>query len=222
MDELFTTCERTGETLIRARALNTVGWILGELQDHDGAIDWNRRSETLALELGAPDPEIESNARLNLGDNLRALGRLDEAEEYYRMVEQVVRDPKPRERFAIWRYSQHLFHSYGELWLARGDYEKALSYANECVQLAESTNRPKNVIKGRRLRGQVLTAQGKFDEAEPEIEVALAIAREIGNPPQLWKTLVALGELRKAQAKSDEARDAYREAARSSTLWPKV
>ena len=211
LHEALAICERTGEMLVRARALNTVGWVLGELQDHEAAIEWNQRSEETALVINAPDPEIESNARLNTGDSLRALGRLDEAEKYYQMVEEVVRNATPRERFAIWLYSQHLFHSYGELWLERGNYEKALSYADECIDLAESTNRPKNVIKGRRLRGQVLLAQAKPDQADPEIEIALALAKEIGNPPQLWKTLVALGDLRKSQGREGEAKHAYGE-----------
>jgi len=37
------------------------------------------------------DTEIQSNARLNLGDSLAALGRADEAEEHFQAVEQVVR-----------------------------------------------------------------------------------------------------------------------------------
>jgi class 3 adenylate cyclase/tetratricopeptide (TPR) repeat protein len=212
LHEALAICDRTGELLVKARAMNTVGWVLGELQDHEAAIEWNKQSEQAALEVHAPDPEIESNARLNLGDNLRALGRLDEAEKYYEMVEEVVRRATPRERFALWLYSQHFFHSSGELWFERGDYERALSYADECVQLAESTNRPKNVVKGRRLRGEIMTAQGKLSEAGEEIEMALAIAREIGNPPQLWKTLVALGDLSKAQGREEDAKAAYDEA----------
>jgi class 3 adenylate cyclase/tetratricopeptide (TPR) repeat protein len=212
LHEALADCERTGEMLVRARALNTVGWILSELQDHEAAIEWDKRSEEAALQINAPDPEIESNARLNMGDSLRALGRLDEAEKYYEIVEQVVRNATPRERFAVWLYSQHLFHSYGELWLQRGDYAKAMSYADECIELAESTNRPKNVVKGHRLRGQALLALDKPDEAEPEIEMALAIAQEIGNPPQIWKTYVALGQVRQAQGRPDEAKNAYAEA----------
>jgi len=184
LHEALPVCERTGEMLIRARALNTVGWVLGELQDHETAIEWDKRSEETALEMNAPDPEIESNARLNTGDSLRALGRPDEAEKYYQMVEEVVRNAKPREQFMLWSYSQHLFHSYGELWLERGDYEKALSYADECVQLAESTNRPKNVVKGRRLRGQVLMTQGKLGEAEPEIEMLSPSRRRSATRPR--------------------------------------
>ena len=212
LHEALAICERTGEVLIRSRVMNTVGWVLGELQDHETAIEWNKRSEEAALSINAPDPEIESNARLNLGDSLRALGRPDEAEPYYEMVERVVRSATPREHFALWLYSQHLFHSYGELCLERGDLDRALSYADECTKLAESTNRPKNVVKGRRLRGQVLTAQGKLAEAQTEIDTALAIAKEIGNPPQLWKTYVALGDLQNAQGCAQDAVASYREA----------
>ena len=39
----------------------------------------------------------------------------------------------------LWRYAQHMFHSYGELWLERGDSAKAMSYAEECMQLAEKS-----------------------------------------------------------------------------------
>ena len=212
LNDHLATCDRTGEQLFRARALNTVGWLLGELQNHEEALPWNKRSEDAALALGIPDQEIESNARLNAGDSLMALGRLDEAEKYYQMVEKVVRNPTPMEHFALWLYSQHFFHSYGELWLVRGDLEKALGLADECINLAESSNRPKNVVKGRRLKGQVLTAQGKLKDAEREIDVALGIAKEVGNPPQLWKTYVALGDLRKAQGRVDEAKQAYGEA----------
>jgi tetratricopeptide (TPR) repeat protein len=68
------------------------------------------------------------------------------------------------------------------------------------------------VIEGRRLRGQVLLAQGRLDEAEEELSAALAVAAEVGNPPQLWKTHVAIGDLRSAQGRPAEARRAYSEA----------
>ena len=112
----------------------------------------------------------------------------------------------------LWRYAQHLFHSYGELWLARGDYEKALAYADECLALAEQSDSKKNIVKGRRLRGQVFLAQGKLAEAEKELATALEIAQEIGNPPQLWNTHAALGDLRQAQGRVDDGRQAYRDA----------
>jgi class 3 adenylate cyclase/tetratricopeptide (TPR) repeat protein len=212
LKDVLATCERTGEVLFQTRALNTMGWIYAELEDHQRAIEWNTRGVEAAVEAHFPDAERESNARVNLGDNLLALGRSDEAEEQFQKVEQVVRNPRPPDRWMLWRYSQHLFHSYGELWLARGDYDKALAYADECLALAEPSDSKKNIVKGRRLRGQVFLAQGKLAEAERELATALEIAQQIGNPPQLWKTHAVLGDLRRVQGRADEARQAYRDA----------
>jgi class 3 adenylate cyclase/tetratricopeptide (TPR) repeat protein len=214
LGDMLATCDRTGETLFRARALNTVGWIHAELQDHEIAIDWDLRSEEAALAINAPDPEIESNARLLLADSFLALGRLDEAEEYLAKVESVVRNPRPEDALLLWGYSQHFYHSAGELRMARREYEQALSLAAECIELAQSTNRPKNVVKGLRLRGQAQLALGKLDESEKSLYQALELAKAVGNPPQLWKTHVALGDLLRARNRPGEASGSYKEAVR--------
>jgi class 3 adenylate cyclase/tetratricopeptide (TPR) repeat protein len=205
-------CERVGDFGRLAYALNLTGWVYGEVENHERALEWNTRGIEVPLEHGFPHPEHEHNARLNLGDNLLALGRPDEAEAQFRIVERTVRRPRPQDRWMLWRYAQHLFHSYGELWLARGDPARALAYADDCLRLAEPTESKKNVVKARRLRGQALLTQGKPAAAASEVATALRVAREVGNPPQLWKTLAALGELRRAQGRAGEAREAYGEA----------
>jgi tetratricopeptide (TPR) repeat protein len=96
------------------------------------------------------------------------------------------------------------------LWLIRGDAARALAYAEECLQLAEEAGCRKNIVKGRRLGGQALLAQGKLAEAEQELARALELAQAVGNPPQLWKTHQALGDLRTAQGRPDEAHACYR------------
>ncbi|MBI3246573.1 MAG: tetratricopeptide repeat protein [Deltaproteobacteria bacterium] len=111
-----------------------------------------------------------------------------------------------------WRYMQHCCHSLGELWLTKGDAEKALQFADECLQLAEPTESRKNIVKGWRLRGQAFCMQGKLVEAEAVLLKALTLAQEVGNPPQLWKTYQALGELYEKQESKDQARSAYASA----------
>ena len=211
--EVIDTSDRVGSVLFQPRAVNTVGWIYAELEDHQRALEWNRASLELASAPGG-DPDCGANARINMGDNLMALGRMDEAEEQFRAAEALARSPVPAQAWFAWRYSQHLFHSYGELWLARGDLERAMAFANECVEVAEHNSSAKNVIKGRRLRGQVLTAEGRrrLDEAEQELSTALEVAIEVGNPPQLWKTHAAIGELRRIQERPEDARRAYGQA----------
>jgi tetratricopeptide (TPR) repeat protein len=212
LDELLARCEHIGDVLYRARALNTAGWIYGELQDHQRALELNSQSLDIARGIQVADTEIQSNARLNLGDNLLALGRLAKAEEHFQAVEQVVRHPRPQDRWALAHYAQHLFHSYGELCLVREEWDKALVYAGECLALAEASACRKNIVKARRLRAQVFLACGQVREAETELDQAAPIARQLGNPPQLWQTLVTIGDLRQAQGRTEDATQAYREA----------
>jgi tetratricopeptide (TPR) repeat protein len=213
LETVQTTSERVGDVLLLPRVFNTVGWIYGELQDHEQALEWNQACVNFVHGIpGFPNPDVEPHARINLGDNLIALGRPDEADAQFEAAEAVYRSPRPADRWMAWRYGQHLFHSYGELWLARGDLERAKAYADECLDVALLNSSAKNVVKGRRLQGQILLAQGRFKEAEEELASALATAHEVGNPPQLWKTHAAIGELRRAEARPEEARRAYTEA----------
>lgn len=116
-----------------------------------------------------------------------------------------------------WRYLQHCCHSLGELWLMKGDGQKALAFAEECLSLAEATDSRKNIVKGWRLKGQALLLQGssaKAQEAQAALEHALGMATEIGNPPQRWKTYQAIGKLREQTGEYGHARAAYDNALR--------
>jgi class 3 adenylate cyclase/tetratricopeptide (TPR) repeat protein len=213
LETLQSTSERVGDVLITPRLLNTLGWIFGELQDLQRGLEWNQACVEFVQGIpGFPNPDVEAHARLNLGDYLVALGRPVEAEVHFQAAEARFRSPLPADRWMAWRYGQHLFHSYGELWLARGDLDRARAYADECLELALFHSSTKNIVKARRLQAQILLARGRFKEAEEELAAALATAHEVGNPPQLWKTHAAIGELRDVQGRSTEALMAYREA----------
>jgi class 3 adenylate cyclase/tetratricopeptide (TPR) repeat protein len=210
LQETLDLCERVGDMVARVRCLNTMGYVYGELCDFARATDWNQRGLEMALAANAPVREVEMNARLNLAENLLAQGQVDEAEQQFRSVEQVVRDPEVV--WMRWRYAQRFFHSFGEWCLARDEPARALLMADECLALAEDSGSRKNIVKARRLRGQCHLAEGRPAQAEPELTAALALAREVGSPPQIWKTLAALGELRVAQGRAEKAGEAYREA----------
>jgi class 3 adenylate cyclase/tetratricopeptide (TPR) repeat protein len=202
--------ERVGDWQVRLRVVNTIGWVFAELEDHEQASEWNRYGVAVAGNTaGLPDPEIEFNARLNLADNLIALGEPDAAEQELKTVEAVVRDPTPAQRWLLWRYSMHFFASYGELWLDRGHPSEALAYADECLQLAEHSASRKYVVRSRRLRGQAFLVQDRPDHAEQELSTALELAMNLANPPQMWKTHAAIGDLWRAQGRIEDARRAY-------------
>jgi tetratricopeptide (TPR) repeat protein len=210
--EVLDVSARVGEVLMPPRTLNSIGWVHGELLNPGVALDWNERSAAAARELNLPDPEIECNARLNIADNLMALERLTEAAGQFAFVERVVTAPTPADRFMLWRYTQHYYHSYGELQFLRGDAETAAMLADKCLRLAEDTDTRKNIVKARRLRGQARMTLGDLSAAESDITAALELATELGNPGQLWKTYEALGDLRSAQRRDGDAKAVYAEA----------
>ena len=183
----------------------------GEIYNLEAAIRYNREGAEASYKVG--DPEIIRNAEINLGDDYLLVGDLEQAQRY---LEKVYGDTQQRgkwgEEWMKWRYSQHLYHSLGELWLTKGDAAQALEFAEECLKLAEPTMSRKNLVKGWRLKGQALLAQGQGEQAEAALSRALTIAREIGNPPQLWKTYQALGALYEWQADLERARAAYQSA----------
>jgi tetratricopeptide (TPR) repeat protein len=179
----------------------------GELCDFERGIELNQRGLDLAYEVG--DPEITINAQINLADCAFAVG---ERERARRDLEELYGSLPGMHEWMKWRYSQHVMHSLGETVLAAGEAERALALADECLALAEPTDSRKNIVKGRRLRGEALLALGKQEPAEKELLAALQVARGAGNPPQLWKTCVSIGDLRSVQGRAADARDIYGEA----------
>ena len=210
--ETVATGDRIGEVFMRIRATNSVGWIFNEIQSFDQAIDWNQRGVDVAVEATTLDSEVENNARLNLGDTYMALGHFDMAHEQFERVGEIVRNPKPEDRISYYNYSPHYLASAGDLACLLGEHERAIPLADQCIEMAIKSRRPKNEVKGRRLRGRALMTLGELGDAENELARAAEIARTIGNPPQLWKTLTALGDLRAAQKDSAQASGLYREA----------
>ena len=75
------------------------------------------------------DPEIIRNAEINLGDYYLLRGDLRAA--HSTTLKKFTVDSQQRgkwgEEWMKWRYMQHCCHSLGELWLAKGDAEKALA-----------------------------------------------------------------------------------------------
>jgi tetratricopeptide (TPR) repeat protein len=211
LQEALALSDRLGDKMFKCRVLNSLGWVYGELYNLETAIRYNREGAEASYQVG--DPEIIRNAEINLGDDYLLMGDLEQAQRY---LEKVYADTQQREQWGEewmkWRYAQHLYHSLGELWLAKGDAGQALEFAEECLKLAEPTTSRKNLVKGWRLKGQALLAQGQGEQAEAALARALTLAREIGNPPQLWKTYQAMGALYESQADLECAQAAYQSA----------
>jgi tetratricopeptide (TPR) repeat protein len=111
-----------------------------------------------------------------------------------------------------WRYSTHCWASLGELWLARGDVERAERHANQALEIAVPTRSRKYEIRAWRVKGDAALRRGKLDEAEDALRRALALALEIGEPREQWLNHAARGRLLAARGDAAGARLAYRAA----------
>jgi class 3 adenylate cyclase/tetratricopeptide (TPR) repeat protein len=203
--------EKVGDEIFFHRLLNCLGWLHFEVGDLERAANFNLRGSEGARKRG--DPETFANAELNLADIWLVQGDLGQAQELLEGIERVVVDPGTSD-WQKWRYSMHLFTSFGELFLARGDFARTRAYLDRALEIAARTTSRKYLVKVWRLRGELALARRQWDDADGALREALALAHAVGNPTQLWKTHLAQGRLATAQGNRDLARQGY-ESARS-------
>jgi tetratricopeptide (TPR) repeat protein len=207
--EGLTLSEKVGAEVRRLRFLNSLAWLYSECGDLDRAFDLNQRSAEGARKRG--DPETIANAELNLGDLFLAQSDFPLAQECLDGVYRLANDPATSD-WMKWRYSMHLFVSYGEFWLASGNLTKAEEFADQCLEIALRTDSRKYLVSGWRLKGEIAFARKQWEESKAALQKALSIADAISNPTQLWKTHLAMGRLHTEVKRPELARHAYHAA----------
>jgi tetratricopeptide (TPR) repeat protein len=106
-----------------------------------------------------------------------------------------------------------LWAAMADLALARGDAERALQTADRLVETAPGSARSP-IPRLELLRGQALTALGRYGEGEQALDDALDAATWAGARPLLWRIHAARARLDAAQGKTEVADQAL-EAAQS-------
>jgi class 3 adenylate cyclase/tetratricopeptide (TPR) repeat protein len=201
--------EKVSSEYWHLKILNSFGWLFMEVGHLDPAIDPNQRSAQGAKKRG--DAEMVANAELNLADIFISKSDLSVAQEFLDGVYRLAQHPATSD-WMKWRYSTHLFASLGELWLARGELNRAEAFADQCLEIATRTNSRKYMVKGWRLKGQIAYARRQWDAAEGWLQQALPLAQTVGNPTQIWQTYRALGEFHTEAKRPEQARQAYQAA----------
>jgi class 3 adenylate cyclase/tetratricopeptide (TPR) repeat protein len=200
---------KVGDEIWLHRLLNAQGWYYIELGDLERALEFNRDGAAGARKRG--DPETASNAEANLGDIFIAQGDLNLAWDVLEGVHRVIKDASVSE-WQKWRYSMHVFASLADLWLARGNLDKARTFTDQCLEVATRTTSRKYLARGWRLRGEIAFASRAWNESEAALRRALTIAERVGNPTQLWKTHATLGALHATVGRLGASARAYRSA----------
>jgi tetratricopeptide (TPR) repeat protein len=201
--------EKVGDEIFHLRVMNSLGWLYLECGNFERSFELNFQAAERAKKRG--DPETVANAELNLSDILILKEDFTSALEYLEHVQRLADDAATSD-WMKWRYTTHLFASFGEFWLARGDLNQAQKFAAQCLDRATRTNSRKYLVKGLRLKGNIAVARKEHTEAEAALHQALSIAQFISNPTQLWKTHFSMGRFYGDIGKQDKAQISYRAA----------
>ncbi|MDH3875983.1 MAG: hypothetical protein OET07_17720, partial [Desulfobacteraceae bacterium] len=207
---------KAGERYSTAKLTNSLGWAYHELCQFDKAIEYNNLALASIQDFLGPDAsslfEIESHTQINLGENYLTSGDLQKAREHLELVYENAK--KPEYYFVRSRWKPRCLLGLSKLWLQMEDTDKAESFLCELFEHGWTDGFPykKYQVRACRLKGQILSAKGRFEEAEIEMHRALSQARELGNPTVLWHTHQALGNLLLKQDKREEARRAFQAA----------
>ncbi|MCH8083812.1 MAG: AAA family ATPase [Myxococcales bacterium] len=200
--------DRIGDRAVKARLLDTVGWVYAELGCHSQAIEHNRMGTEIAREmvdlgLVAGAPELYANAAINLAGNLTALGELDAAAEQLAAIqEQHDTDKDPWMR---WRWSLHLQDALARVDLARGDAERALDRVDAEIVGAHERIAKKIEARALELRGRILVFMDRREEAGAALRDAHKAAMRIEHPPITWRALSLMGELARREGNNELA-----------------
>ncbi|HHP7236020.1 MAG TPA: hypothetical protein ACFCUC_15430 [Desulfobacterales bacterium] len=203
--------EKIGEEAYHFRLLNGLGWLLSECGDLSNALKYNHKSGELGRKRG--DPEIVANAELNLADIRLIQAEFSRAHKHLDTVQRIVEDPSTRE-WMKWRYTIHLYASYGEFRLASGDLTEAEQLAKLCIQRAKDTASRKYLVKGLRLMGRICRRRSELGASVGWLQQAVDSAQVIGNPTQLYTSLYALGRTQEKARQPALARKSFDAARR--------
>ena len=209
---------RAGERYATAKTTNSLGWAYHELCQFDKAIECNNLALDSIQEFLGPGTsnlfEIESQTRINLGENYLMTGDWQKAREYLELVYENAK--KPEYYFVRPRWKPRCLLGLGELWLQAGDRDKAESFLSELFEHQWTDRFPykKYQVRAWRLRSDILSGKGQMEDAEIELNRALIQAKQLGNPTLFWGTHQAMGNLLLKQGKSKDARAQFQTASK--------
>jgi len=203
--------EETGEALNRAKGLNWLGWVYGELGWISEAKKLNQESYKAALEMGSGSEEVEANAVVNLAENAVAEKDYGQAENY---IEALLKkaETDPGYLFIRHRWEVRQLCTLAEIFLYKGGTDEALQCAQKALEIAERTKNKRGMIRANRHMGAIYLKKSKFSEAEKKLNLALSDAQKLRNPYQLWKTHFELGQMKDADGHNSDAKEQYEAA----------
>ena len=76
-----------------------------------------------------------------------------------------------------------------------GNYDKAETYALQCLDIAKKVNRQTSIAYANRLLGRIYRKQKRFDEALKNYQVALSVYQKLGERREVGETYTNMGNI---------------------------
>lgn len=208
LQETMAQADERGNTFVRGRLLNTLGWFHHEFCDFSGALAFNQQSIELGRMSGIANVEI--SALINLGNDYLALGQMQAALDCFTSTLARVEE----EGFGAhkWRWQMKLMIGLAEHAYAAGAYAEALRRVASGLVEAQTTGSLKYVAKAHALRGKILQQLGQTAAAGNDLQRAFEIGQSLHSPALTYPLAHALGEWYEATDQRHAAATCYRTA----------
>lgn len=210
-NEAFSTAQRGlqlsreyGNMYFIAPILTTLGWIYNDLSNIELALQHHNE----ALKMGNVICKGDLVFLLDLGMDYLYKHDYKNAEKYYRKADDLI----PPRRGAMFRFKTRVHLGFGEISLAKGDYEEALKLAENSLAVSEEAGVKKYIAKSLKLKAEALEKMGKMEEAVKSMEKALRWAQQVGNPPLTWQIHHGLGLILEKHGDPQKASEHHAEA----------
>jgi tetratricopeptide (TPR) repeat protein len=99
-----------------------------------------------------------------------------------------------------------------ELSLIKGDYAKAMEFAEDTLARGQNTAAKKYVAMGWKLKGEVLMAMEQVEEAAECFRKSRDLVDQMDYSPLMWKTRFSLGQIYNQQGKYEAAKESLKKA----------
>jgi tetratricopeptide (TPR) repeat protein len=208
LEDLSKGANEIGSKHTIAMVPNHFGWIYNELCNFEKAVVHNENGVDVSQRL--EDPECEIFSLLNLVDDHIGLGDYDRAQHFLDEVQEKRELKWYRTR--EWRYGIHFSRYMSELSLLKGDYPKAMEFAEDTLARGQDTASKKYIAMGWKLKGEVLMAKEKIEEAAECFEKARDLTDQMGYPPLMWETRFSLGQIYNQQGRYEAAKESLEKA----------
>jgi DNA-binding winged helix-turn-helix (wHTH) protein/tetratricopeptide (TPR) repeat protein len=147
-----------------------------------------------------------------LGEAHLGLGELDRASDCF---EEVVARSEAGPFRLDWIFHLPLYRGLSELWLKRGEFDRAREDALRLCKLAVKPGQYTYLALGRRQIAAVALAQGNLSEAETQIRLAIDTMNTAEAPLAAWPVFTLAAEVAERRGSPEDAA-AYRERAHAS------